>query len=110
MVHIFATFSTFSSPNSPFSVTKGDFEEGYRIGFLDAQKLPSGAVAKRYMDEEYGSMRGDFHAGYVQGLRDAGMQGLSQSMQHLAMSRGPRDINGYSSGYMQVIRVKHGLQ
>uniref|UniRef100_A0A915K3I3 Uncharacterized protein n=1 Tax=Romanomermis culicivorax TaxID=13658 RepID=A0A915K3I3_ROMCU len=81
--------------------SKGDFEEGYRVGFSDAQKLPSGSVARRHMDEEYGTMRGDFHAGYIQGLRDAGMQGLSQSMQHLAMSRAPRDAGGYSAGYMQ---------
>lgn len=54
------------------------------------------------MDEKYGASGGDFNAGYVQGLRDAGMQGLTQSMQHLASSRGPRDLSGYSAGYMQV--------
>jgi len=51
------------------------------------------------MHEKYSRTGDEFHSGYVQGLRDAGMQGLSQSMQHLAT--GPRDLGGYSAGYMQ---------
>jgi len=68
-------------------------------GFRDASKVQTGTMAKRQLDEQYGGTRLDFQSGYVQGLRDAGLTGLSQSMHNLA---GKHPGGGYSAGYMQV--------
>lgn len=44
-------------------------------GFRDASKVGSAGAARKRMDEDYGGFGKDWHAGFVQGLRDAGMSG-----------------------------------
>lgn len=58
-------------------------------------------MAKRRLDDEYGGMKADFHQGYIQGLRDAGLSGLTTSMHNLTLNK-RADTGGYSAGYMQV--------
>nr|CDJ91677.1 Protein LET-805, isoform b [Haemonchus contortus] len=67
-------------------------------GYKDANKLGSASAARRRMDDDYGSRDDRFHEGYVKGLKDAGMTGMSTSMHNLAQ-KGPG--GGYSSGFMQ---------
>lgn len=70
-------------------------------GFRDANKLGSSGAARRKLDEDFSSLKMDFHQGYIQGLRDAGWQGLTASMHNLAAKR---TSDGYSTGYMQGFR------
>nr|AZA15240.1 protein LET-805 [Anisakis pegreffii] len=54
------------------------------------------------MDDDYGARDDRFHEGYVKGLRDAGMTGMTTSMHNLAQ-RG-QGGGSYSAGYMQGFR------
>lgn len=54
------------------------------------------------MDGEFGTRDDRFHEGYVKGLRDAGMTGMTTSMHNLAQR--PASNLGYSAGYMQGFR------
>lgn len=54
------------------------------------------------MGDEFGDRDDRFHEGYVKGLRDAGMTGMTTSMHNLAQR--PGSSLGYSAGYMQGFR------
>uniref|UniRef100_A0AC34QKY1 Fibronectin type-III domain-containing protein n=1 Tax=Panagrolaimus sp. JU765 TaxID=591449 RepID=A0AC34QKY1_9BILA len=81
---------------------KGEFEDGYSRGYREANKIGSASAARRRMDDEFGARDDRFHEGYVKGLRDAGMTGMTTSMHNLAQR--PSSSLGYSAGYMQGFR------
>lgn len=66
-------------------------------GYKDANKLGSAHAARRRLDDDYGTRDDRFHEGYVKGLKDAGMTGMTTSMHNLAQRTG----GGYSAGFAQ---------